>query len=74
MTHLTKFLRATLCLIGMLGVNVAFAQSESITICDGTDENRYVPFYFYYLDNIKLCINGPEPMPKSRPSARASDM
>ncbi len=51
MTHLTKFLRATLCLIAMLGVNVAFAQSESITICDGTDENRYVPFYFYYLDN-----------------------
>ncbi|MBE6306572.1 MAG: T9SS type A sorting domain-containing protein [Bacteroidales bacterium] len=51
MTHLTKFLRATLCLIAMLGVNVAFAQSESITICDGTDENKYVPFYFYYLDN-----------------------
>ena len=24
---------------------------EPITICDGTDENSYIPFYFYYLDN-----------------------
>ena len=27
----------------------AYAQS-SITICDGTDENTAIPFYFYYLD------------------------
>ena len=25
--------------------------SGSATICDGTDENKYIPFYFYYLDN-----------------------
>lgn len=25
--------------------------TDPITICDGTDENNYVPFYFYYLDD-----------------------
>lgn len=24
---------------------------EPITICDGTDQNNYIPFHFYYLDN-----------------------
>ena len=46
-----NFLKATLCLVALLGANLVYAQSQTITICDGTDENKYLPFYFYYLDN-----------------------
>lgn len=45
------FLKAVLCLVAILNANLSFAQSETITICDGTDENKNIPFYFYYLDD-----------------------
>ncbi len=45
-----KVLKVSMVLIAML--NVSFSvQAEEVTICDGTDENKYVPFYFYYLDD-----------------------
>ena len=38
-------------MVALMSMSNAAAQSQTITICDGTDENKYVPFYFYYLDN-----------------------
>lgn len=48
----TNVLKAAICLLACFGTNFAYAQeSQSLTVCDGTDENKYIPFYFYYLDN-----------------------
>ena len=48
-----KLFTTFLCLIALVCSSQAFAQSisKSITIYDGTAENKYIPFYFYYLDN-----------------------
>ncbi len=47
----SHLLRISLSVAVLLCANVAVAQSQSVTICDGTEENKYIPFYFYYLDN-----------------------
>ncbi len=47
----SHLLRVSLSVAVLLCANLAVAQSQSVTICDGTEENRYIPFYFYYLDN-----------------------
>ncbi|MEE1308864.1 MAG: hypothetical protein UHJ41_02055, partial [Bacteroidaceae bacterium] len=49
--RILNFLKTTLCMVALMSMSNAAAQSQTITICDGTDENKYVPFYFYYLDN-----------------------
>ncbi|MBQ7041561.1 MAG: T9SS type A sorting domain-containing protein [Muribaculaceae bacterium] len=46
----SKFVKATIALVTLFGISIS-ANAETITICDGTDENKYIPFYFYYLDN-----------------------
>lgn len=45
-----KVFKVAMVLIAMFNISFS-AQAEEVTICDGTDENKYVPFYFYYLDN-----------------------
>lgn len=47
-----KIFRGVMLMLMALTASVASAQSTPITICDGTDQNNYIPFYFYYLDTV----------------------
>ena len=46
----SKFLKAILCLFALFNANTLFAQS--VTICDGTETNENVPYYFYWSDAV----------------------
>lgn len=51
MKLMTKLPYVVLCVAVLLGAQVVNAQNQTLTICEGTDENRNIPFYFYYLDD-----------------------
>ena len=47
----SNLIKALICLIALVCSSQAFAQEKSITIYNGTDTNKYIPFYFYYFDD-----------------------
>lgn len=48
-----KFINLVALAVLLFAPSIAWAQNQTITVCDGTATNQYVPFYGYYADEAQ---------------------